>query len=754
MSAACTRALLLAFAGLFAVACGGRARWNADIAPDILLVTIDTLRADRLGSYGYRAAQTPTLDAIAARGRRFERAWTVTPLTLPAHASLMTGLFPPKHGVRDNGGFYLAGEFDTLAERLRAAGYRTGAFVGSFVLDARWGLDQGFETYADDFDLSGGGQAGMDDIQHRAADVVDRALGWWRALPSNRGSTFTWVHFYDPHTPYDAPDPFASRFPRTTSGAYDAEIAYTDAQVGRLIEELRRTGRDGRTVVTILADHGEALGDHGEQTHGFFIYESTVRIPLIIAGPGVEPTVVTDPVRIIDVMPTLLYVAQTSIDPQGGRDLLSPASPRDEVPVFSETLYPRYHYGWSDLAALSDGRFKFIAAPRPELYDLQHDPHETRNLFEAQPQASAAMAAALTRLRSETSTTLAAQRPVDADVEQRLQSLGYIGTGTRRLDADAGTHADPKDKIAVYNELKSALLDQREGRAEEAIARIRRAVAAEPAMTEGHTMLGSALAAAARWAEARDAYRRALALDPDHRGATFNLALAYKNLGKWEEARLGFERARDQDPRDGKARWHLADLSMQRGDFARARTILEESLQLDVDRPVFNLKLAECLIEVGNLDAARVRLDEALAVRPTLARAHYARALVFERVQDTVAAQREYEIELEQHPETWAAAFNLGKLLLPTTPRTAADRFASATARAPDFAPAWMYLAKAWLDAGNLAEAESAARQGLNRKPAASMQAFGHYILADIFSRRGETSAAAREAALAARAER
>ena len=272
---------------------------------NLLLITLDTLRADRLGSYGYAGARTPHLDALAARGLRFEQASTVVPLTLPAHSSLMTGTFPAFHGVRDNGGFYLDEEQHTLAEVLRESGYRTGGFVAAFVLDSRWGIAQGFDHFFDDFDLTEFGEAaGMDAIQRPGSAVVDRALEWLGA--ERERPFFAWVHLYDPHTPYQAPEPFRSQFPASRSGAYDAEIAATDAQVGRLFAALEADGRLDDTVVAVAGDHGEMLCEHGEVTHGFFIYDAAVRIPLMIAGPGVPAGSVAAPVRIVDLAPTVL----------------------------------------------------------------------------------------------------------------------------------------------------------------------------------------------------------------------------------------------------------------------------------------------------------------------------------------------------------------------------------------------------------------------------------------------------------------
>jgi arylsulfatase A-like enzyme len=253
--------------------------------PNVLIVTLDTLRADHVGVYGYSSARTPVLDQLGARGARFTAATTTVPLTLPAHTSLFSGAFPGGHGVRDNTGFHVEDRVTTLAEVFKASGYRTGGFVGAFVLDSRWGIAQGFDEYFDDFDLSQDVGPGLDAIQRPGNQVVDRALAWLKQTDSH--PFFAWVHLYDAHAPYDAPPEVAEQFPRTRLGAYDAEVAFVDRQVGRLIDALRAAGTLDHTLVVVLADHGEQLGEHGEQQHGFFVYDAAVQIPLIISGPGV-----------------------------------------------------------------------------------------------------------------------------------------------------------------------------------------------------------------------------------------------------------------------------------------------------------------------------------------------------------------------------------------------------------------------------------------------------------------------------------
>src|SRR6185503_9883290 len=541
--------------------------------PSVLLVSIDTLRADHVGSYGYRAAATPVIDALAARGLRFEQAETVTPLTLPAHASLLSGTFPAFHGVRDNGSFYVGDEVTTLAEALKARGYRTGGFVGAYVLDHRWGIAQGFDHYYDDFDLSRFEMAGgLDAAQRPGTEVVDHALAWLAGEGDQ--PFFAWVHLYDPHSPYVPPEPYRSRFPATLEGAYDGEIAATDAQVGRLIDFLTSSRRLANTVIVVVGDHGESLGEHGEQQHGFFVYDASVRIPLIVAGPRVPTRVVPDQVRIVDVMPTILELAGVEVPSAVQGVSLMPLGhgERQELLGFSETWYPRYHYGWSELTAVRDGRYKFIAAPRRELYDTKADPGELHDVAASNPRVADALERALADMTAKLAVAATPQkpRPVEPEVEERLRSLGYVAATVSRETLADRRRADPKDKIGFYNLLKRAAQDSVAGRLEDGIAKVREVLAADPEVIEAHTMLGNMNVKAHRLPEAIAAYQKALAIDPEHEGAAWSLALAYQEAGKLEEARAGFERVRQLNPRGARPLYQLAALSVRRGDFAGA----------------------------------------------------------------------------------------------------------------------------------------------------------------------------------------
>ena len=668
------------------------------------------------------------------------------PLTLPAHSSLFTGTFPARHGVRDNGGYYLGAEHETLAEVLKARGFRTGGFISAFVLDSRWGIDQGFERYFDDFDLGKfEKQAGMDAIQRPGHETVDEALRWLAA--DREKPFFLWVHLYDPHTPYAAPREYATLFPRTLTGAYDAEIAGTDTELGRLLDALGADGRLDRTVVAVLGDHGEMLGEHGELTHGFFVYDSAVRIPLVVAAPGIAPRVVNDQVRIVDVMPTLLELLGVKAAPavQGTSLLPLARGERLKLMALSESWFPRFHYGWSELQAIQDERFKLIRAPRRELYDLERDPLETADLAVSDPRRVETLERALEEMitASGGGGTPKVPEAVDSETAERLEALGYIGGSVSARHLEERPRGDPKDKIQLYNLLKQASTASAEGRFDEAIAKAETALAEDPEILEGHMLLGNFFKNAERPADAIAAYKRALALDPEHQETTFRLALAYKDQGRLADARTGFERARSLDPKNGRVLWQLADVEMRAQRLDAAEAILKDALGREVERERFLLKLGECYLEQKRLDEAEKALREAVAKRPTLETAHFNLGLVYEERGEPEQAIAAYQKELAAHAKAYRAAFNLAKLQQRAgRPREALEHFRQVVALAPDFAIGRLYLAKVLLDTGDLAGAEREAKAGLSLAPDPSLAPLGHYVLADVYSRQGRLAEA------------
>jgi arylsulfatase A-like enzyme len=433
--------------------CPGAVWWQAARVRSpigIVIISLDTTRADRLSVYGFMDATMPHLERLAREGTVFDQAISVAPLTLPAHCSLFTGLFPPAHGVRDNADQPLASEQTTLAEILRGQGFRTGAFVGSIVLDEHRGLAQGFDHYSgvrvsED-------RATAEAPQRRADEVVTDATRWLDGIAGSR--FFLWAHLYDPHRPYDPPEPFRSRY----TDRYVGELAFVDSQIGRLLEALDRRKLLDRTIVVVVADHGESLGDHGERDHGIFVYESVMRVPLIIRGPTVLPGRIADVVRLVDVMPTVLDLLNLARPPTDGVSLVATmrGAPRQlDLEAYSESLYPQ-RFGWSSLRSLRSGRYTLIDAPRPELYDLEQDPFEERNIYNERRDLAALLKQRLAALeRSERARSEVGDENVpSAELQQRLASLGYVGSRETPASPHADDLPDPKDCVAGAGSLE------------------------------------------------------------------------------------------------------------------------------------------------------------------------------------------------------------------------------------------------------------------------------------------------------------
>jgi len=458
-------------------------------------------------------------------------------------------------------------------------------------------------------------------------------------------------------------------------------------------------------------------------------------------------------------VPTLLEVlAVPPPDSVQGTSLLPAArGSRLELLALSESWYPRFHYGWSELLAVRDGRYKFIAAPRRELYDTANDPGETRDLSGDNPRLADALERALQDLRAKTGSSTRPPEPqqVDPDVEERLRALGYVGGSVSPRNLEDRPRGDPKDKIGLYNLLKQAGSDSVAGRIDEAIAKVQQVLAEDADVVEAYVMLGNLHAKAERHDAAIAAYQRALALDDGNENAAFALALAYKQAGRSEAAEAGFERVLQMNPRSTKSQWQLADLWMARADFGRAEQALASALAMNVDRPAFLLKLGEARIQLAKFEEAERNLREALRLKPDLPMAHYDLGVLYEARGDAAQAAEAYEAELKVSPRTYQAHFNLAKILAKAGRVTdAVSHFRAAVTVNPSFGSGYLYLAKALLDAGELRDAEAAALKGLDTNPDAQVKPLGHYVLADVYTRLGRNREAARHVALGRRLER
>jgi choline-sulfatase len=722
---------------------------------NLLLVTLDTTRADRIHAYGFDAIETPNLDRLAREGVLFEQAVAPAPLTLPAHSSIFTGQFPPAHGVRDNGGFFLDDKETTIAERLQARGFVTGGFVGAYVLDHKWGIAQGFQTYFDDFDLTKYQSLSLGSVDRPGNEVADKALAWLDKVGSSR--FFGWVHFYDAHSPYTPPEPFKSRY---ANRPYIGEIAFVDSQVGRLLAYLDAHDLARNTVVVVMGDHGESLGEHGEGTHGFFIYQATMHVPLLIRAPydAMAGRRVADTVRSIDILPTALELLGikttdrlegTSVVP-----LMTGAKKELGLAAYSEAVYPRFHFGWSDLRALTAGRYKYVAAPRPELYDLQQDPKETKNIY-AERQAlgdrlNQELVSLESRMAATPGTASKAAVEVDPEARARLAALGYVGTFVTTTSSDRADLADPKDKIQLFNLMTQARETARNDKeSDEGLHALQRVVTEDPKVIDAWFMMGNEYYRRHEYTRAIDGYKRALELKPDYDLVVINMANAYRALGRDEEAMIGYRRFMELDPKNAQIRYETAQILLDNGKLDEAQVELTHALTLEPKLAAARNALGVLALRRGDLAGAEREIRSAIAEKPDVRLAHYNLALLAEQQGDFQRAIAEYTQEIELHDNSYKAAFNLGRVYEHVGDRRGQiESFRKAIEMNPSFAEGHLYLAKAYLDQEqNLDEAVRLARKGIELAPRSEYAPLGHYVIADVLSRQGRRAEAEQEAA-------
>ena len=549
---------------------------------NLLVITLDTTRADRLGCYGRVDASTPALDALAARGARFAEAVTVAPETLPAHTSIFTGLWPPRHGVRINSESRLDARLPTLAELMQERGYQTAAFVSAFVLDARFGLDQGFDLYDDAVESAAGSSFAAGVNERRGDATTDAALRWLRRRDPHR-PFFAWVHYFDAHAPYAPPAPFAERF---AGALYEGEIAFVDTQVGRLLAGLDEARQRENTVVVVVGDHGESLGEHGERTHSVFLYRGVMRVPFIVSNPRLFPKPVTIDravVSVVDVLPTLAELLALR-DPHrrdGASLLRAPADPQRSV--YMESLVPYLDFGWAPLFGLRRLRETYVRAPRPECYDLAVDPRETRNLLDSETRKPcAALASQLGRMLAgwpPVERLAAAEPAADAETRARLQALGYAG-GAGAGSGPADRQPDPKDRIEVSTLLVDANALLAGGRPQEALALAKRASAGAGRERSVLQALGKIYLRLGRLREAEEALRAFTAIKPKP-DVSVLLAQILILDGRFEEATKLLDAAERLDPRHGGIFIARGDILARQGREEEARASYEKARQVD-----------------------------------------------------------------------------------------------------------------------------------------------------------------------------
>ncbi len=652
--------------------------------PDVLLVTIDTLRADRVGAYGYAAAETPALDRLAREGVLVEEAVVQIPQTRPSHASIFTGRHPFEHGIRDNLSAPLSAKIPTLATLLRGAGYDTAAFIGAYPVARPSGLDQGFDVFDDPFGAGERGTTGEARSERRGGEVVDHALGW--LAEPRRARFFLWVHLYDPHAPYEPPPPFRQRFARRP---YDGEVAYADAQVARLLAWLDRSERRTNTLVVATSDHGEGLGDHGESEHMLLVYDSTLRVPLFLRWAGRLPAGarVKGQFRSVDLLPTLLDLLGLPAVPTSGASRARVLREGGRIPAnesYIESLYGSLHFGYAALRALRAEGWKYVDAPRPELYKVAEDSAEARDLLETRPEVATAMRA---RLRTyEASVASPATGAIDPEAAERLAALGYLGGG---FFAGASSGADPKDKLEEFEaderDMREALRLYRAAELDRAIRLLSRLSRGPATSFNVEYYLGRSLIDAHRAAEAAPHLEKAVELAPTAAVASAHLAHAYAEQRQLAQALKALDRGLLAAPDNPDLLAMRGRILLEEGDAEAARATLEKARSRDSRDPRLRIDLANLYRNAGDLARARAEAEEALHLDPKSAEAQVTWGLVLGA--------------LGREPE-------------------AREAFQAALRLKSDQADALFYLASVELRAGRAAEAVPLFERLLRRAPA------------------------------------
>ncbi|MFY9558857.1 MAG: sulfatase-like hydrolase/transferase [Terriglobales bacterium] len=638
--------------GSSALAASAPAPHSHDFRPNILLITLDTTRADRMGFLGSKRGLTPNLDAMAQQGVVFTRAYSHVPITTASHTTILTGTYPQFNHVNDFG-IPLSSRLPYLPDLLRAQGYHTGAFVGSLILDpldgTAPGFDRGFEVYDAGFHLRRHGADRYKSVERRAGDVVNHALGWLSQLPN--GPFFLWVHLYDAHDPYDPPAPFKARF---SAQPYDGEIAYADASVGKLLDELRKHGLYDETLIAVMADHGESLGAHGENTHGIFLYDETLHVPLLFKLPASHAAGrrVDTRARLVDVAPTLLQEMGIPIPKEMQGESLSAllkpvakgpgAATPDERSAYAETDYPHRAFGWSSLRALRTGKYLYIRAPERELYNQVADPEAAHNLAPGAKAVADTIGSQLDEFRSKTSQTLVELAKPDAEQMQKLQALGYVASASSEArDSEKLGGADPKTKIQVSNLLHDAMFDVEDGRYEEAIPLLKRALAEQPDLPVANMQYGIAQARLKNYAEAIGPLQKAVQLMPDNGLGHYELGLALFETGDWKGAAPQFEAAVARAPKWADAQFSLASVYARIDRVPEAIEHLDICLGLDPGHYRANLLRGRIFSLHHKPAEALPNLKKAVEVQPDSREAHLFLADAYEQMGDAAKAAQE-----------------------------------------------------------------------------------------------------------------
>ncbi|MBN2373579.1 tetratricopeptide repeat protein [bacterium] len=694
--------------------------------PNILFVTFDTTRADHIGCYGYKDIKTPNIDRLAKEGCLFEMAFTPVPLTFPSHASMFTGLYPPAHGIRNNATYELSDSIVTLPEMLKERGYKTAAFVSAYVLDRRFGLDQGFDVYDDD--LVTNNEPMLSQKERRAETVTKAAIKWLEANGKDR--FFLWVHYFDPHDAWSPPPPFSEKYAKNP---YDGEIAYADQWLGRLIEKISALGSLDDTIICLVGDHGEGLGDHYERTHGVFIYDYAIRVPFIISGPKNLPKSRRVPylVRLIDIPPTILDILSLKIpENMQGVSLLPLIAGKKDDPglvLYCETIYPKSCHNWSPLEGLRTQKWKYINAPIKELYRMDKDPREERNLYKKERDQSARMEERFAALKREIACDkpVSSQITMDEETREKMKSLGYVWA-PESVEKE-GTYPDPKEMIKVLEYTDKALAFFEDNKYEEAIPLFEKVLKLNPGDTEAYIALGQiydvlgdneksikalekaltlepdnlriyiqlgvSYMKAGKYNEGLDVFKKALDFNPRCKEAHFNTGLYHFQQQEWPKAKDSFIKTLKLDPGDAAAHNYLSVVYQREGDLANAMSEAEAVLEKDPENITALLNLGSIYHATNKIKEAQDALEKAVKIKPDFGKAHYFLGLVYfqqNRLQDAIGS---FNKAIQYDSDRAEAHFNLGYIYMEKKElQKAVEEFKAALDVRPDFTQARQML--------------------------------------------------------------
>ena len=692
-------------------ACGGERPLAPSNQTPVIVISIDTLRSDRLPAYGYKGVETPHLDALRSDSILYQSAWSHCPLTLPSHGTMLTGMYPADNGLRDNIGYSMNKDVATIGEVLKKNGYQTGAAVSTFVLRSESGISRGFDFYDDDFEVNLD-ESNLGRVQRDGHETEKIAEQW---LTRHRENPFFFLlHLYEPHTPYEPPEPFRSRY---AASPYDGEIAAADAIVGNFLDFLKKEGLYDKSLILLLSDHGEGLGDHGEDEHGIFLYREAIQVPLMVKLPKSKfaGRSVATAVQLADVFPTIAEQTGSKFDAAKihGASLLSVMEDNPERPIFSESYFARIHFGWSDMHSMVQNNLHYIHAPQPELYDLAADAAEKKNVLAENRRAYVSLRKATEALVVEPS----ARQNIAPEEAEKLAALGYLGSSTTPT---TGLRPDPKEKIGTLRDIKLALGFFRDERDVEAVDRFRKLLREQPGMLDIWDALSRSLIRLQRHQEAAQAAREALKISPTTSHFAILVANAELEAGNLDEAAKHAELVLEKEP--AQAHDVLARIALERQQYDEAKRHAETALQTRRDRVSSLLTLARIENERNNPRAALEYCDRLAAIMAEkkmekMRRLHFNRGDAFGRLGNYREAEVELRKEIQDFPRDPQAYKNLILLYVTLERLDDATKVIYELERAAPTPPAYAAISETLKVVGDPQGSRLWARRGLQKFP-------------------------------------